>query len=111
MAREIHIVSKPSQGRVDPNAVPEDVKVDVEDTYAALGGDKSKAAQIVFADKAELNTFVKQARTYCENRTRPTSETDDTPVPAPLVFRKVPRKGAPDNILTFAVNDPETDES
>lgn len=109
MAREIHIVSKPKQGRTDPMLVPDDVKQDVEDTYAALAGDRDKSAQITFGDKKELTDFVKHARTYCENRTRPTSKTDETPVPAPLSFRKIPRKGAPDNVLTFGVFDPETD--
>lgn len=100
--RAIHIVDNPAQGRVDPNLVPDDVKTDVEDAYQALQGRAKSSAMITFTDKSELTAFVKQARTYCENRT------NDEGLSAPLAFRKSPRKGSPDNVLYFTVRDPET---
>jgi hypothetical protein len=92
MAREINIVNKPAQGRIDPSSVPADVAEDIEATFAALA-DKQDAV-ITFGDKAELDLFLKQARTYCESRT-----------PA-LTFRKSPRKGSPANVLYFTVKIP-----
>lgn len=112
MPRQIHITAKPSQGRVDPNLVPDDVKQDIEDTFVALGTSGKNVAQITFEDKKEKSTFEKQARTYCETRTALGPLDDDknpTTVPAPLVFRKTPRKGAPDNVLYFTVTLPEAE--
>jgi hypothetical protein len=110
MPRSISIAAKPSQGRIDPNLVPDDVKQDIEDTMLALGTDGKRVAQITFEDKKELNGFVKQARTYCETRTvlteNPVKGQDPITVAAPLVFRRTPRKGAPDNLLTFTVSVP-----
>lgn len=114
MARQIHIVEKPKQGRVAPSAVPDDVKTDVEETYAALKG-TDRNATITFGDKKELAAFVGQARTYCETRTVPTDEKDEEGnvvyAPAPLAFRKVGMRGIADNVLYFTVKDPDSEAS
>jgi hypothetical protein len=95
MSHTINIVNKPRPGRIDPHAIPEDVATDIEDTFAALKAGQN--ATITFEDRAALTLFVRQARTYCENRT------------VPLVFRKSPKKGAPDNVLYFTVTGPADD--
>lgn len=103
MARNIVYVpnAAPSTFLTPVAEIPEDVKKDVEDSYAALKTNPNGRLRIEFANKAEVNLFISQANAYCTQRMVDGKA-------APIRFRKSPTRGLADNVMDYTVKDLQT---
>jgi len=72
-------------------AIPEDVKADVEEAYATLRQNDGRI-RVQFDTKDEALLFCRQAASYASQREA-----------GVLKFRKSPTKGLPDTVVDFRV--------
>ena len=80
--------------------IPDEVKNDAEEAYKVLKAQNGRL-RATFPTVADLNTYVKQMKAYCELR-----EVDGKA--APISFRRSPTKGLKDTEMDFRVTDVKT---
>lgn len=74
--------------------IPEDIRKDVEEIYAALKQNPNGRMRVEFASKTEALQWVQVASTYCKIR------------PAGAIrFRRSPTRDLPDNVVDFRITD------
>jgi len=100
MGRKIAFVPTAAPGvpaLVNIDDIPQNVKDEVEEIYAALKANPNGRMRAEFDNTAELRVYVAQVTSYCEQR------------PAGAIrFRKSPIKKLPDHIMEFRITDLKT---
>lgn len=80
--------------------IPEEIRQEVEEAYAALKSNPNGRLRATFDTEAELNEYVRQVRSYCAQR------------PAGVVrFRKSPTRKLPSNVMDFRITDAKDDDT
>jgi len=96
-----------STPQVNVDEIPEDLKAQVEEVYAALKGNSGRM-RAEFATVAELTQYRTLLISYCAQRT---VVVDGNTVKAPLKFRKSPTKGLPETIMEYRITDLPAEET
>lgn len=95
--------------------VPQDVRDEVEEAYAAMKSNPNGRFRATFDTKAELLQFLAHANAYCANRPEAFTVTDENGVESvvlggPIRFRRSPSKGLAENVMDYRVTDIQTEE-
>ena len=90
-----------SPARLTLDEIPDEVKKDAEEAYSVLKKANGRL-RATFPTVADLNTYVKQMKAYCELR-----QVDGKA--APISFRRSPTKGLKDTEMDFRVTDVKTE--
>jgi hypothetical protein len=92
MARKLTFVpTTTAAGLITLDMIPEDVKSDVEESYAAMAANHGRI-RAEFDTKEEADIFSRQAASYCTQRPQ-----------GALKFRRSPTKGLPDHVVDFTI--------
>lgn len=119
MARSIVFVpsSNPTKGSrpIALDDVPQDVRDEVEEAYAAMKSNPNGRFRATFDSKAELLQYLAHANAYCANRPETLIVTDENGtetvvLAGPIRFRRSPSKGLPENVMDYRVTDLQTEE-
>lgn len=101
MARKTAFVPNATTGVISQVAladIPQDVRDEVEEIYAALKANPNGRMRSEFDTVEELRQYVTQVVSYCEQR------------PAGAIrFRKSPTKKLPDTVVEFRITDLQSD--
>lgn len=115
MARTVKFVPHASPSAIPTlalDAIPQDVRDEVEEIYAALKANPNGRMRAEFSTKDEALAYQTQATAYCALRTVAVKNEDTGKVEivaAPIRFRKSPTKGLADNVLEFRITDLKTE--
>lgn len=106
MARKVsYVPTAPDRGSVAtiPVAeIPDEIKAEVEEVYAALKANPNGRMRAAFDTKQEMLEYQTQVTSYCRQRTVDGAA-------APLRFRKSPTKNLPETTMDYRISDPLPD--
>lgn len=100
MARKLSFVvaAAPSKFTMELDAIPQDIRDDVEQAYAAIKENPSLRVRAEFDTVEEVKKFEQLVKAYCELR------------PAGKIrYRKSPTKGLAENVIDFRITDLQTE--
>lgn len=100
MARKLSFVVKPAPSKfeMELDAIPQDIRDDVEEAYKACSENPNGRIRAEFDDKAELTRYESLVKAYCN--VRPAGQ---------IRFRKSPTKGLAENVMDFRITDLKTE--